>query len=397
MGPNQTVELTDLAVRCQTPCVGSPYGRFQVIRPAVEHVVTAQPLTNQFAEAQSRVNLGRRRLVAQAAHLEVRAVLKLSPELQSHGLHDVLIGSYARDTGIWPGKDVDIFGKLTKDSVETITPGAAYNLFLATLSKRFDGRLVPQPRSIKIEFGPSEDRRPRAEFLQQMSATAVDVFPFSVDVVPAVANGTIWAIPSGDRDDWTRSAPAKRWIDTDPEQLSNLTTQQNDGLKIGSQGAYVPTVKAIRQIRRHHLGDAKPGGFYLELCTYEAFAEQQANGTSWAEITATTLSSVARRLSRAVSDPLCDPVLERPYLPAPDPAALSHAAGVFAQLAQRANAALSMDLCQGSANWRWIFGSNGKGPVFPLPSNCNEDGTLVVPAPVRSPLRGSNEARGFGA
>lgn len=359
--------------------------------------MAVQTLPSQFAEAQSRINLGRRRLVAQAAHLEVRAVLKLSPELQAHRLHDVLIGSYARDTGIWPGKDVDIFGKLTKDSVSTITPTTAYTLFFNALSKRFAGRIVPQPRSIKIEFGPSDDRRPRAEFLQQMSATTGDVFPFSVDVVPAVMNGAIWAIPSGDRDDWTQSVPAKRWIDTDPEELANLTTKMNDGLKVGNQGAYVPTVKAMRQIRRHHLGDAKPGGFYLELCTYEAFAQEQAAGSSWAEITATTLSAIARRLSVAVANPLCDPVLKRPYLPTPDPSALAHAAGVFGQLAQQANEALSMEPCPASAIWRRTFGANGKGFVFPLPPNCNEDGTLVVPAPVRTPVRGSNEARGFGA
>lgn len=359
--------------------------------------MTVQTLPSQFAEAQSRINLGRRRLVAQAAHLEVRSVLKLSAELQAHGLHDVLIGSYARDTGIWPGKDVDIFGKLTKDSVGSITPGAAYNLLLDTLSKRFADRLVPQPRSIKIEFGPSEDRRPRAEFLQQMSASSGDVFPFSVDVVPAVANGEIWAIPSGDREDWNQTTPAKRWIDTDPEKLADLTTKMNDGLKVGNQGAYVPTVKAIRQIRRHHLGDAKPGGFYLELCTYEVFAQGQVTGDSWAEVTATTLSAIARRLSSAIANPLCDPVLDRPYLPAPDAAALSRAATVFGQLAQQANAALPLEPCPASATWRRIFGANGKGFVFPLPPNCGEDGTLVVPAPVRTPLRGSNEARGFGA
>lgn len=93
------------------------------------------PLTDEFGEAQKNVNLGRRRLVAQAAHHEVRTVLKLCRELREHGLDDVLIGSYARDTGIWPGKDVDIFGKLTRATVESLHPDVAYQLFSA-LSRR---------------------------------------------------------------------------------------------------------------------------------------------------------------------------------------------------------------------------------------------------------------------
>jgi tRNA nucleotidyltransferase (CCA-adding enzyme) len=34
----------------------------------------------------------------------------------------VLIGSYARHTAIWPGKDVDVFTKLTRLSVGATNP-----------------------------------------------------------------------------------------------------------------------------------------------------------------------------------------------------------------------------------------------------------------------------------
>lgn len=62
-----------------------------------------QDLTYQFTESQRRINLTERVAIAQAAHLEVRAVLADDTVLNEHGLDDVLIGSYARNTAIWPG------------------------------------------------------------------------------------------------------------------------------------------------------------------------------------------------------------------------------------------------------------------------------------------------------
>jgi tRNA nucleotidyltransferase (CCA-adding enzyme) len=44
----------------------------------------------------------------------VRAALDTSAQLREWGLETILIGSYARHTGIRPGKDVDIFAKLTE-------------------------------------------------------------------------------------------------------------------------------------------------------------------------------------------------------------------------------------------------------------------------------------------
>lgn len=355
------------------------------------------PLSSEFAEAQKNVNLGRRRLVAQAAHLEVRAVLKLSTELRDHGLDDVLIGSYARDTGIWPGKDVDIFGKLNGESVDSIRPDAAYQLFLRALQSRYTGRLTEQPRSIKIDFGPTDERTPKDEYLRERQASRADVFPFSVDVVPAVRSGSIWAIPSHDRGEWQRTAAAELWVRTNPEKLTDLTTERNKEPSVGGQGAFVPTVKAMRQIRRHHLGDAKPGGLYIELVLHEGFGDGEIIGESWADVTASALAFIARRLGLAVTRPVCDPVLQQPYAPAPPADQLAAAAGTFEVLASRAQQALSQEKCPAAATWRGVFGSNSKGAVFPLPSGCRFDGSIMVPAAASNPLRGSNEARGFGA
>lgn len=105
-------------------------------------MTTIQTLTEQFRTAQRNIGLGTRRLVAIAAHLEIRAALKLAQPLVDRGLADVLIGSYPRRTGIWPGKDVDVFGKLTNESIDTIEPSEAYDLF-SDKSRASRGRRSP--------------------------------------------------------------------------------------------------------------------------------------------------------------------------------------------------------------------------------------------------------------
>jgi hypothetical protein len=360
--------------------------------------MAVQNLNTQFGEAQANVNLGRRRAVAQAAHLEVREVLNRAQPLLDHGLRDVLIGSYARDTGIWPGKDVDIFGKLTLESILTIRPEDAYQLFLGPLEGKYAGRVTPQPRSMKIDFG-TGDRAPALEFLKARDASRTDAFEFSVDVVPAVRWDERWAIPNNDRKLWLRTTAADRWVLTDPEVLTELTTTRNGDVVIAGQGAFVPTAKAIKQIRRHHLGDARPGGLYFEFALHEGFATGQITGNSWADVTAAALTFLADRLRTAITNPICDPVLLQRYEPAPDAAQLATASQTFGQLASMANRALTADKCPAAAAWRQIFGSNGNGgtdSVFPLPAGCRADGSVMVAGVVPNVRRGSDEARGFG-
>lgn len=362
------------------------------------------PLSDQFKEAQHNINLNARRRVAIAAHLEVRAVLVASSELAFHGLEHVLIGSYPRDVTIWPGKDVDVFGKLTADSIDSIAPGEAYDLFLRVLTTAFAGRITLQPRSIKIDY--RGGRLPETSFLKQAAEvlrekvdTPGQAFDFSVDVVPAVRWADVWAIPNSDRQRWQRTAAGERWVRTDPEKFTTLTQKMNNKIAIGGQGAYVPTVKAIRQIRRAHLGGAKPGGLYFELLAYDGFLSGSISGESWAEITASALASIATRLETVVTDPLCEPALGQPYSPEPDPTDIARAAATFRSLADQAARALKLDPCPAAAIWRAIFGENSQsnGPVFPLPSGCREDGTIMPATVAANPLRGSNEARGFGS
>jgi hypothetical protein len=172
--------------------------------------MTDQTLTEQFRTAQRNIGLGARHKVAIAAHLEVRAALKLAQPLVDRGLADLLIGSYPRQTGIWPGKDVDVFAKLTNESIDSIGPSEAYDLFYTVLDRSFPGRVQPQDRSVKIEYRPSTLPgmtfiREAARLLEQPDTLGPsDGFEFSVDVVPAVRFGIVWGIPDRNRERWTR-------------------------------------------------------------------------------------------------------------------------------------------------------------------------------------------------
>jgi hypothetical protein len=311
-------------------------------------------------------------------------------------LHDVLIGSYARATGIHPGKDVDIFAKLTAVDITEIDPEEAYTRVRDALAGAYDGRITEQPRSLKISFGSAQP--PQERFLKEMAASRADVFDFAVDVVPAVRSGDRWAIPRRDREQWRLAAPEQRWVVTDPEAINALTVQRNDDFQVAGDGAFVPTVKAIKQIRRHHLGDQRPGGLFFEFILHEGFLAGEIRGDSWADVTASALAYIEARLSDAATRPVCDPALQAPFEPAPSSDEVSAATRTFTELKRRADEALEADRCAAAALWRGIFGTNDSGPppVFPLPPGCRADGTPFVAATSANPLRGSDEARGFG-
>ena len=71
-------------------------------------------LGDQFEDAVSNVSIsGEKRQRAIAAHTEVRELLEADPGLKEWGIDTILIGSYARETGRYPGKDVDVFLRFT--------------------------------------------------------------------------------------------------------------------------------------------------------------------------------------------------------------------------------------------------------------------------------------------
>jgi hypothetical protein len=329
-------------------------------------------LSEQFKGALSRLELGEKRKRVEAAHKEIRELLESDEQLCSWGVDTVLIGSYARHTAIYPGKDVDVFTKLTKLDTSA-NPRTVFGAVRDVLVAKYGERAQPQARSIKVTF-PTDGEE-----------------DFHVDVVPAVRKGDRWAIPRRDTRRWDAPDVEERWVETDPEKMTELTSHMNATLEVDGQGAYVPVVKLVRQTRWHHRGKEEPGGFYFELMTYWAFAAGMA-GDSFAEIFATTLRAIAVQLESGA--PLIDPILGREYRPVPDPDDRAAAAEVFSDLASRAERALTLDRCPAAAIWRSILGENDRGPVFPLPPGCDEKGNEIKNVAAVAAV-GSKEASGF--
>jgi hypothetical protein len=323
-----------------------------------------EALASEFEDALKRIQVDAQ--PAQKTQEEVRSVLEGDNQLQKLGVDTILIGSYSRNTGVHPAKDVDIFAKLPQLDTST-PPNEVFELVRNALTKHYGSRAKPQARSVKIDF-PDE---------------------FCADVVPAVRFGSQWAIPAAKPELWANAE--KRWIRTDPEKLGQLTVARNSTPTVGSRGAYVPVVKLMRQTRRHHLKKAKPGGLYVEILTYWAFEGMATPGSTYAEIFAFTLRSAAEQLGRGV---VTDPALDSVYSPAPSPIELATASAKFAELASKSEEALRVDRCQAAVNWRYILGDNPDGPCFRLPDGCDEFGR-VVPAVTAVVGRGSNEARPF--
>ena len=322
-----------------------------------------ETLADEFTTALSLIGLGDKRQRAMDAHAEVRAVLEANDDLVANGVDTILIGSYGRETAIYPGRDVDVFVKLP-DSEEG--PDETYEMVRQALETEYGDRLDDSgSRSMKVEF-PDD---------------------FWVDAVPAVpSDDGRWQIPQADE-----NGDRTGWEETNPEELGRLTVEQNKEPKVDGQGAYVPTVKLVRQTRRHHLGDRKPRGLYLELETYWAF-EAGVTGSTFAELFASTLERIATQLETSVV--INDPALAREYSPAPESADLEHAATVFRDLATKAALALAADRCEAARLWREILGKNERNWIFPIPAGCDEFGKRAATiAPIAD--RGSREARPF--
>jgi len=134
-----------------------------------------------------------------------------------------------------------VFAKLTALKTQNTQPATVHNRVREVLKAHYGGRAKPEARSIKVMFD-------------------FDGGGFVVDSVPAVRMGERWGIPRRKVESWESPNIAERWVETDPERLAKLTTERNRAPEVGDQGAYVPTVKLVRQTRRHHLAERKPGG-----------------------------------------------------------------------------------------------------------------------------------------
>ena len=303
-------------------------------------------LRDEFRMALSNIEVkGEKRKKAIAAHTEIQECLAEDNALRKWGISTRLIGSYSRRTAIYPGKDVDVFARLTNLDTR-VNPQSVYDRVEAVLVQAYGWRATPQARSVKVDFTDPSD----------LSTTS-----FAVDAVPAVRNGSLWAIPTKERNYWAEDASG--WVETNPEKFGDLSSDLSTSTwspTVDGQNAYKPIVKLMRQARDIHLPNQKPGGLYVEFATYDVWAANLIRGNEWCQLLAATLRSVAERFGGASSQPLLDPGLDKPVNPPLHTYELDNARGIFSGLADKADQALNTgDRCQAAIWWRQILGRNG--------------------------------------
>lgn len=312
-------------------------------------------LKQQFKDALSSIEPGDDKANAPEAHRLVRDALEADAKLAEYGVDPVLIGSYKRNVSIKRVKDVDVFVRLP-DLPSDVTSQDILDRFFTVLH---------------AEFGSDGDGHRRTKRQDRSLQVSFPEYDLYVDAVPARPywDGETWEIPQkGDEDEWVR---------TNPEKLTSLSSEMNSA----HDGYYVPTVKLLRQTRRSILGAGKkPGGFFIEVATYQAFASGMVCGNDHAEYYVSALEEVNKIIDGYVTFGLGvnDPTLPGHAISirATDDE-LDAAKSRFADAAEAAREALDEeDEGKAALAFQRLLGKNGDDEtVFPMPPGFNEDGS----------------------
>ena len=299
---------------------------------------------------------------APKAHAEVRDALAADDTLSSWGLSPILIGSYARSVSIRRMKDVDLFGRLDTLPADT-APQEVLNRFEQAIRNHFGaGFVARQARSIKVK-------------LTGYNGLYVDVVPGR----PCQTEGA-WELP--DRDGG--------WQLTNPLELSSLTAQTNDDFN----DLYVPAVKLLRQTRRSLMGSTRPGGLAIEMAALNAFRAGLVHGATLGSIYVSALGAIGDVLHNAfvLGLELDDPTLPGRKLSIrgeyADKVQLVERLRAASAKAREALDAPDTDKCAAALTLRGILGiavddQGNQDYVFPMPADCNDDGTARTLAAVR--------------
>ena len=131
-------------------------------------------LRNQFDQALTNIEInGQKRKRAIDAHTEIRDLLQGDEQLKEWGVEPLLIGSYGRETGIYPGKEVDVFLRFTKLDTRA-EPRAVFNAVWRVIVRKYGqygqggGRAQQQARSVKVLF-PDRDRISGGDFWELLT------------------------------------------------------------------------------------------------------------------------------------------------------------------------------------------------------------------------------------
>ena len=311
-------------------------------------------LRQQFKEALGAIEPDNDKANAPEAHQQVREALEADPTLAEYGVDPVLIGSYKRNVSIKRIKDVDVFVRLP-NLPSDVTSEQILDRFFKVLHNAFgldsEGhrRTRRQARSLQVNF---------------------PEFDLYVDAVPARphSDGKTWEIPE--------KGDTNAWVLTNPEELTSLSSEMNSD----HDGHYVPTVKLMRQTRRALLGKSKPGGFFIEVVTYQAFASGAVSGEDAAEYFTSALRAVSTIIDDFVLRGIAvdDPTLagEKISINATDEE-LEALQAKFSDGAVTAEAALAdEDEGRAALGYRSLLGKDEEGQwIFPMPPGFDDDGT----------------------
>jgi Second Messenger Oligonucleotide or Dinucleotide Synthetase domain len=301
---------------------------------------------------------------APKAHEQVRDALEDNPTILGWGVDPILIGSYKRHVSIRRIKDVDVFGRL-HDLPCDITPTNALNRFEQALTEAFpplgsNSRVKRQSRSVQVAF-------------PEYGGLYVDAVPARRHITSSGLD--VWEVPTREDDTWQV---------TNPDELTRLTSEMNDHRH--TDGAYVRTVKLLRQTRRTLMGKKKPSGLIVEIAAFHAFNSGHVDGASNAEWYVAALRETARVLRAAFVEGygLDDPTLPGEQIrlgsTTADQLRLAERFSRAAEEAQQALERTETEVCGAAKAFRDLLGkavddSGDTGFVFPMPDYCNVDGT----------------------
>jgi hypothetical protein len=324
-------------------------------------------LTAQFEQALTNIEPTKEdKHNAPLAWAEVGEALADDPVIAGWGFDSLLIGSYKRRVSIRRIKDVDVFGRLW-DVEDDVLPSTVLSEFERVLRKAFppvDGkaRVHRQARSLQVGF-------------TEFDGLYVDAVPARPWTSPIGVEA--WQLPKREDGD-----DPQGWQATNPDQLTVITNELNDADHF--DGHYVPTVKLLRQTRRSLLGKRKPGGLTVEVAAVHAFRSGMVSGPTHADFYATALRQTGNVLHNAfvLGLGLDDPTLpgEKVVVRGSD-ADKRDLATKFLDAAGKAEDALgSSDRCAAAKTFRELLGTavddvGDTGHVFPMPAECNLDGT----------------------
>ena len=133
-------------------------------------------LRRQFEQALTNIEVnGQKRKRAVEAHTEIRELLQQDDQMKEWGVEPLLIGSYGRGTGIYPGKDVDVFLRFTKLDTRA-EPRTVFNAVWLVIVRKYgqygqgSGRAQQQARSVKVVKGGDIDLLKKLGFKGDMLA-----------------------------------------------------------------------------------------------------------------------------------------------------------------------------------------------------------------------------------